>query len=54
MDIEYEEFDEPNEPVGSCVNCGVNIYADEDDGSGLCDQCQWLAAQNQGGDECQQ
>lgn len=30
-----------DEPVGSCSRCGANIYRAEDDGSGLCDQCQW-------------
>ena len=48
MDIEYEEREEPNEPVGSCDSCGANYYADEDDGSGLCDQCQWALDQSEG------
>ena len=34
---------EGNEPVGSCSWCDTNIYRDEDDGSGLCYQCQWAA-----------
>lgn len=42
---EYE-CDEWDEPIGSCDNCGVNVYEDEDDGSGLCNQCQWFAAMN--------
>jgi len=35
---------EDNEPIGSCENCESDIYESEDDGSGLCDQCQWYAA----------
>jgi transposase len=37
-----EDYFEDDEPVDSCHNCGCNIYASEDDGSGLCDQCQWF------------
>ncbi len=40
----YEEDD--GEPVGSCDNCGSNIYADEADSTCLCHQCQWFALQN--------
>jgi hypothetical protein len=36
-----EAVDAYEEPVDSCDRCGVNIYEDEDDGSGLCDQCRW-------------
>lgn len=36
------ESDGADEPVDSCTDCGMNIYADEDDGSGYCEQCQWL------------
>jgi hypothetical protein len=36
---DFEECDD--EPVASCCNCGCNIYAEEYDESGLCDQCQW-------------
>lgn len=44
---DYGPYDEDDgEPVGSCDNCDLNIYPSEDDGSGLCDQCQWYAAQN--------
>ena len=39
-----DEEDEYDEPVDSCDECGTNIYADEDDGSGLCGQCQWRAS----------
>jgi DNA-directed RNA polymerase subunit RPC12/RpoP len=41
IDDDYEDDD--SEPVGSCDRCGVNIYRDEDDGSGLCDLCQFRA-----------
>ena len=37
-----DDFDE-SEPVGSCINCESDIYPFEDDGSGLCDQCQWYS-----------
>ncbi len=33
------------EPIGSCDNCGTNIYRYDDDGTELCDQCQWWADQ---------
>lgn len=42
---EYFE-DDDGEPVGSCDECESNIYAEEEDGSGLCDQCQWKASQS--------
>lgn len=46
VDYLHDEYDyDPcNEPIGSCEDCGTNIYEDEDDGSGLCDQCQWYIA----------
>ena len=31
--------DEASEPVGSCDDCGTNLY--EDDDPELCDQCLW-------------
>lgn len=31
--------DEYWEPIGSCEECGVDIYADDDDW--LCGQCAW-------------
>lgn len=34
-----EEEDDEGEPVGSCENCGCNLYAD--DLGDLCDQCEW-------------
>lgn len=40
MDDGFDNY----EPVGSCDNCDWDYYAEEDDGSGLCDQCQWHAA----------
>jgi len=43
-EAEYPDDFDDNEPVGSCDNCDSNIYESEDDGSGLCDQCQWYAA----------
>ncbi len=42
---DYDEEDD-GEPVGSCDNCGSNIYADEADSTCLCHQCQWFALQN--------
>jgi hypothetical protein len=43
---EYErgldEYDDS--PIGSCCNCGTNLY--KDDASDLCGQCEWFAAQN--------
>jgi len=39
-----DEFDEWDEPKGSCDNCGTNLYADDSDD--LCSQCEWFAAQN--------
>jgi hypothetical protein len=41
--------DDPNEPVGSCDWCGVNLYADDDDE--LCDQCLWSSEQSRGDDD---
>jgi hypothetical protein len=32
-----------NEPVGSCDECGVNIYEENED-TGLCDQCEFAIA----------
>ena len=28
------------EPIGSCDECGINIYAESED-TGLCDQCEF-------------
>lgn len=41
-DADPDDFDDEDdgEPIGSCENCGANVYAcdvDED----LCDQCAW-------------
>lgn len=43
---DWRDYDRDDEPVGSCESCGCNIYADDDDGSGLCDECQWWALEN--------
>jgi hypothetical protein len=41
--------DEPDsEPCGSCDECGADIFPDEDDGSGLCDQCSFYAELGEG------
>lgn len=41
-----------DDPIGSCENCGVNIY-ENDDCEGLCSQCDWSAnhEQERDGDE---
>lgn len=33
--------DEPDEPTGSCEECGTNLYPDDDEY--LCDRCAYLA-----------
>lgn len=38
--------DADDEPVGSCEECGENLY--EDDGSFLCDYCSWLSQGEEG------
>lgn len=35
-----EPFDYESDPVGSCDDCGVNLYGEEVF-DGLCDQCSW-------------
>ena len=40
-DCETYDCDEDNEPVGSCDNCGTNLYRTDDDY--FCDQCLWHA-----------
>jgi len=42
---EYDdpEFDPECDPVGSCENCGTNLYSGDDER--LCDQCEWSASQ---------
>lgn len=40
---DQDEEEDDSEPADSCESCGGNIYPFEDDGSGLCDQCQWYA-----------
>lgn len=34
-----DDYDEWNEPVGSCEQCGTNLY--EEDDEEYCDQCLW-------------
>lgn len=38
-EIVDSEMEESFEPVGSCEECGTNLY--EDDDVELCDQCLW-------------
>lgn len=47
---EYDDY-ESDEVIGSCVECGCDILADEYDGSGLmiCDQCEWWIKAASGG-----
>ena len=46
MDDDYDDArDEDNEPVGSCEECGTNLYPD-DEWDGLCNQCYWLSSQD--------
>lgn len=51
---EMDLTEDDAEPIGSCDNCGANVYAggvDED----LCDQCAWYVYKanedTEGGDE---
>lgn len=37
-----EDYEDDNEPCGSCDNCGVNLYPDDD--PELCDQCLFYAS----------
>ena len=40
-DVDFDD-DESCEPVGSCDECGCDIYEDDIDEDGtLCDQCRW-------------
>jgi hypothetical protein len=39
-----EALEHGAEPVGSCDNCGCDIYPGEGD-DGLCDQCEWYLDQ---------
>lgn len=43
-ELDRDDYDHDDDIVGSCDDCGGNMYRFEDDGSGLCDQCQWRAA----------
>lgn len=52
--VDYEqdwEAEWDDTPVDSCDECGVNIYEDEDTGSGLCPICEWMAEQCSGSDD---
>ena len=40
-----DQDDDYGEPVGSSDRCGQSVYAGDDDGSGVCDQCQWWIEQ---------
>lgn len=44
-----DEPDDYYEPVGSCENCSVNLY--EDDDPEYCDQCLWMIRMNAADDE---
>ena len=37
-------LDDPcEEPIGSCENCGSDLYEDDHDGLGFCDECdRWI------------
>lgn len=41
-----EAFDDEMDfgPIGSCEDCGVNLYGDEQF-DGFCDQCSWARSQ---------
>jgi NAD-dependent SIR2 family protein deacetylase len=40
VDFDYaDDFDDDGEPVGSCEECGCNVY--DPDSPFLCDQCEW-------------
>jgi hypothetical protein len=45
--IYFTEADD-DEPVGSCDECGVDLYADDDEE--LCEQCLWAATQSRRSD----
>ena len=34
-----------SEPIGSCDECGGNLYGDEEEYDGMCSQCAWYAEQ---------
>ena len=43
IDEDYGDDYDDGEPVGSCEQCGTNLYSDDD--PDLCDQCLWYAEQ---------
>lgn len=41
-DYDFGDYGEPNnEPIGSCDECGTNLYED-DEYNGMCGQCYWF------------
>ena len=40
-----DDLEMSEEPTGSCGECGVNIYVENDD-TGLCDQCEFAINAN--------
>lgn len=47
-DFDGEDFDRYSESVGSCDNCGCNLYEDDIwylEEMELCNQCYWFAQQ---------
>jgi len=52
VDFDFIEWDEDDDDiVGSCDECGGNIYEQEDDGTGLCDQCSWYHHMSMGDED---
>lgn len=47
---DHDHHDDCEEPIGSCDNCGVNIY-EEDSYDGLCSQCHWSERHEQERDD---
>ena len=45
-DDDFHDADTELEVVGSCDECGVDVFSDEDDGSGLCESCSWYLSQS--------
>lgn len=48
QDEDWED-DESDEPIGSCENCGTNLYPEDDDE--FCDQCLWRVTGGAGRDD---
>jgi len=52
QDFDEDYFDDDNEPIGSCEECGTNLYPGDDcdeAGDGLCDQCAFYRAHGSSG-----